>query len=173
MVLRISVWDSKELQAVILLMKGMDKAIATQVRRQIKSVVLPIWQEAVNANVTDQFEGAVLGKTARVAVSDQNVTLMSATIGRTLAGGLKPPDLMHDAEFGADRSITASYTATSRKGRSYKVTNRHTRNQFRPRNRKGYVVYPALAAVIPRILALWIQTAVREFATRLNGDTNG
>ena len=172
--MRISVFASKELAGTILLLKGMDRELAKQTRRAIKTVTQDEWQEAVRGGVASRLETRVLSDTARVAVSDQNVTLKSAAIGRSLAGGDTPSELMHSTEFGADQSATSSYTARSNKGTSFKVTNRHTRRQFRPRNLKGYVVYPAAARIIPRIASLFVQTAVRTFYEQIEGtDTNG
>lgn len=163
MALRISVFNSKELQGVIVAMNGMEKELSKQIRRATKTVIQPVWKQAVAENANTRLESRVLAQTARVAVSNQNVTLSSASIGRTFAGGSKPHQLMHSAEFGADRTHTATYRATSRKGKSYTVNKRHTRAQFRPAKRKGYVVYPALADTIPRIASLWVQTTVRTF----------
>lgn len=160
---RISVFASKELQATILALKGMDRELAKQIRAAIKTVTQPEWQEAVRGNVTTALQTRVLSDTARVTVSDQNITLKSAAIGKSLSGGLKPSELAHSAEFGADRSFTKTYEATSRKGKHYTVRERHTRRQFKPRNLKGDVVYPAAARIIPRIASLFVQTTVRTF----------
>lgn len=161
--MRISVFSSAELQATILALKGMERELAKQIRAAIKSFTQPEWQEAVRGNVSTRLQTRVLSDTARVAVSDQNVTLKSATIGKSLSGGLTPSELMHSAEFGADRNFTRSYTSTSSRGRQFTVHNRHTRRQFAPRNLKGHVVYPAAASIIPRIASLFVQTTVRTF----------
>lgn len=164
MALRISVFNSSELQGTILALKGMDKEIAKNIRTWSKRIILPVWQEAVRANVTTPLEARGLAVTARVAISNQNVTLSSATVGKSLStGGAKPSDIAHDIEFGADQNAAKTYLARSSAGREYLVRDRHTRRQFRPRNQKGYVVYPAAANVIPRIAALWVQTTVRTF----------
>lgn len=162
MAMRISVFNSAELQATILAMKGMERELAKQVRRVTKAVVDPVWREAVAANASTRLESKALASTARVAVSDQNVTLKSAAIGRKLSGGLLPSQSYHAVEFGGDRAAKRTYEATSSKGKKFKVT-RRTQAQLRPRNRKGYVVYPAVAEVIPRIASLWVQTTVRTF----------
>lgn len=166
---RISVFASDALLATILALKGMDRELAKQTRAAIKTVTQAEWQEAVRGNVTSALETRVLSDTARVTVSDQNITLKSATIGKSLSGGYKPSQLAHSAEFGGDQNATRSYTATSSKGKSYTVHNRHTRRQFRPRNIKGNVVYPAAARIIPRMAALFVQTTVRTIAETLEG----
>jgi hypothetical protein len=164
MATRISIFSSKELQGVIVAMKGLEPEVAKQIRRVTKQVVEPIWKAEISKRAAgDEFRTRVLADTARVTVSNQNVTLKSAHIGRSLSGGPKPSVLMHNAEFGADRSRTQTYTARSRKGASYKVKNRHTTRQFEQRLKGGYVVYPAVAKIIPRIASLWVQTTVRTF----------
>jgi hypothetical protein len=48
-------------------------------------------------------------------------------------------------------------------GRAYTVRNRRTQRQYQPRDRRGRVVMPAAAKVIPRLASLWVQTTVRTF----------
>lgn len=160
--MRISVFDSKELQAVLLSIRGFDAELRKQIRQQTKGMAQPEWQKAVTERANSNMEQRVLASTARVTASDQNVTLQSARIGRSLSGGLKPSEGYGGVEFGANRNVRTTYTATSTKGKSFQVT-RRTRSQFRSRNRTGYVVYPAAAEMIPRLAALWAQTVVRTF----------
>jgi hypothetical protein len=157
--MRISIFASKELQAVAGAMRVLDRETKKAIRKQTKDMIAPEWQRAVAENVTTRLEARVLERTARVRVSDQNVTLSSASVGRSLSGGLKPSESFAAVEFGADDE-KVTYTATSRRGRSFQVT-RNTRGQLRNRNRKGYVVYPAAADIIPRLASLWVQTVMR------------
>jgi hypothetical protein len=161
--MRISVYSSKELQGAILALRRLNNETNKEIRQQTREKVLPIWQEAVRSNVMTRLETRVLSDTARVAVSNQNVTLQSATLSKKLSGGLRPSESYPAVEFGAIQDQKAkTYTATSRRGKSYSVT-RHTNRQLRPRNNKGYVVYPAAADAIPKIASLWVQTIVRTF----------
>jgi len=166
MATRISVFNSKELQGTILAMKGMDRELAKQIRRVTKQIVQPVWQRAVAERAKTRLESLVLGSTARAAVSDQNVSLQSATIGRSLSGGLKPSASWHAVEFGADRDVYETYTTTSSRGKRYDVR-RRTRRQLVTRKKTGYVVFPAVAEIIPRIASLWVQTTVRTFHEQL------
>jgi len=137
---RISVFNSKELQGTILLVRGAAREIAKEIRQRTKAVILPEWQEAVKAESSTPLEMAVEAATARVAVSDQNVTLSVGTVGRALSGGGTPRELIVGTEFGAS-----------------------TKKQFKARNKKGNVFYPAAAKVIPRLASLWVQTTIRTF----------
>jgi hypothetical protein len=160
---RISVFESRELQGVILALKGMDKDIAKQIRQQTKAVVSKVWEDSVAANISTRLESRAFGNTARVAVSNQNITLSVASVGKPLSGGLNPRSKAHVVEFGADRSTVVSYEARSARGTNYTVNQRRTRAMLREKNKKGYVFYPTVREVIPRIASLWIQTTVRAF----------
>lgn len=162
MALRISVFASKELQTAIAVLKGADREISKQIRQHLKSVTSPEWQEAVRGRTGSAQEVRVLSDTARVQVSNQNITLKSGAIGKPLSGGARPRDIVKAVEFGASSTQPVTYTTRSRKGNSYRVT-RHTHNQFRKRTSTGYAVYPAAAQVIPRIAALFVQTTIRTF----------
>lgn len=164
--MRISVSESRVLQALIAAMKTMDRETAKNIRRFTKSEMDPAWRQAVAEHARTSLDHAVLASTARLAVSDQNVTLKSASVGRSLSGGLSPKADFAAVEFGVNRDKTATYTATSRKGKPFKVT-RHTQRQMPPRVRKGRVVYPAAADIIPRLASLWVQTVVRTFHEQL------
>lgn len=159
--MRISVFASKELQAILLTTRELPKEVASRVNKQTKLAADPIWKAEVGQHVHTRLEARVLGSTAVTAVGRNNVTLRAGHKGKALSGGYRPAQLAHHVEFGADQNFTRSYEATSRKGRHYTVHNRHTRRQFRPRNLKGYVVYPAAAGSIPRLASLWFQTVVR------------
>lgn len=137
--LRISAHSSQEIQAVILATKAVDRELRKQIRQHTRQMVLPEWQKAVAEHAHTRLEQRVLGATARALVSDQNVTLKAAHIGRSLSGGAKPPSIARGVEFGS--------------GSGHK--------QFKSRNNRGYVFFPAAAGIIPRIAALWAQTAAR------------
>lgn len=152
---RISVLVSKELQTLMFAFRELPKEVTAQVRKHTKAAADPIWQESVRGHVVDRIQTRVLADTARVAVSDQNVMLKSGGIG-TMSTGVPKSELAYAVEFGADpnkqiRSRSKSGTPYSRRrGRQFNL----------PRSR-GYVVYPAARDSIPRLTALWIQTAVR------------
>lgn len=145
-------------------MRSLDKELAKQLRQQTKAVVGPEWTKAVRENAQTRLEQRVLADTARVAISNQNVMLKSASVGRKLSGGLLPKETAYAVEFGADRFLPGqgrTYTSTSVRGKRFTVNNRNTVAQLRARKKKGYVVYPAAAEVIPRLASLWVQTIMR------------
>jgi len=166
---RITVFGSKELQATILALKTLDRETRKQIRTHTKAMVDTEWNKALAEQADTRLEHAVLVATGRVRVSDQNVQLTSATVGRTLRGGLNPKTSAAAVEFGADPAVT-TYEATSSRGKRYTVR-RNTRNQLKARRKTGYVVYPAAAQIIPRIASLWIQTTARTIFDMLERRT--
>ena len=171
MVLRISIRNSRELQATVLAIRTADSEVQKQIRAHTKAIATPEWKRALaeqsSLSASYRMQARVLVDTARVSVSNQNIKLSSATVGRPLSGGLSPKTGAAAAEFGADRSKRVSYSAT-RNGKTYPVRGRRTRAQLPPRNRKGWIFYPAAAQIIPRIASLWVQTAVRTFYEVVN-----
>lgn len=163
--MRISVFNSKELQGVLVAMKSFERDLAAQIRKATKAVIAPEWTKSVRENASTRTQQRVLADTSRVAVSDQNVMLKSASVGKALSGGLKPSDDYAAEEFGANRGEYTTYTATSSKGKRYTVK-RRTKRQLPTRKKSGHVVFPAAAEIIPRIASLWTQTVVRTFYER-------
>lgn len=162
MALRISVFGSAPLQQALVILKGVDKEVSKAIRTHVRSISSAEWQQEVRGRTSNAQEVKVLADTARVLVSNQNVTLRAGAIGRPLSGGARPSDIVRAVEFGAPQNSVSTYTARSRKGKSFKVT-RHTNRQFRGPSRSGYAVYPAAARIIPRIAALYAQTTIRTF----------
>ena len=152
---RISVLVSKDLQTLLSAIREMPKEVNNVIRLHTKRAAEPIWQESVRGHVVDRLQTRVLSDTARVAVSDSNVTLRSGVIGK-MANGTPKTALAFAVEFGADpNKIIDTHTKA---GKAY--TRRRGRQFNLPRSR-GYVVYPAARDSIPRLASLWVQTAVR------------
>lgn len=156
----ISIYSSRELQAVLVRLKELPNEIRKQIRTSTRADALPIWQSSVRGHVQTALEAKVLLSTARVAVSNQNITLSSARVGRPLSGGLQPKRDYAAVEFGADHDKVLRYSARNKRGTVYDVR-RRTQTQFKPRKPTGYVIYPAAAEAIPRIASLWVQTVMR------------
>lgn len=166
--MRISVHVSPQLQAMLTRIRELPADVRKQVRVQTKADALPIWREEVGSNVHSRLEGLVFGRTARVAVTDRGVRLQAARVGKALCGGLDVKTQWHAVEFGGDPDVRRKVETRSRAGRAYTAT-RHTQRQLRPRNRTGYVVFPAVADSVPRLMSLWLQTIVRAGHDALDG----
>lgn len=164
--LRVSAYSNRELLLVLRGLGNLDRDTKKALRAHLRPMALAAWKQAAAQHADTRLEHRMLVDTARARVSDQNVRLTSASVGRSLAGGLKPSAGWAAVEFGANPSRRT--VSSQRKGTPYKST-RNTTAQLRRPNRRGYVVYPAAAAVIPRILAMYVQTYVRGIHEALEG----
>lgn len=156
MPVRISAKSSAEIRGTVLAIKTLDRDLRKQLRAGVRKVAAVEWEAALARNASTALERAVLVDTARVSVSDQNVRVRSAGARRrATSGGMRPVEYGRAVEFGADRGKVTTY---QRKGARVE---RHTARQMRPRSRSGYVFFPTAAEMVPRLLAMWVQTTVR------------
>lgn len=147
----ISVRESAHLKAVVIAMQVADRDIAANVRKETRTVAAPAWREELRARPASEAQSRMLVDTARVAVSSNTVTLTSATSKRkALSGGATPAGQGKAFEFGSSGPHAA-------------------RGQLPHNRRGGYVVYPSLAKVAPRIISLWAQTVMRTVGDSLEG----
>lgn len=154
----ISVLASKELRTVIRALKTFDKEHRKMIRKVTRDAARPAWEEATRGYSDSRLQMRVISSTARVAVSDQNVTLSAGSVGRPLSkNGPKPRDVIRAVEFGSDPNRMVS--SRSKNGKQYK---RRMGNAFGPRNPKGNAIYPAAATVIPKFASLWVKTVIRS-----------
>lgn len=175
MVARVDIHGSRDLQATVLAIKRVDTDLRKQIRQQTREAALPIFQRAMAENAAAAPDTLtrtrVLVQTARLTVSDQSIKATSATQKRAvLSGGLKPAIHGGGIEFGAtNKDKTRSYTYRNKKGTRVIQHNRHTARQMPPRRQRGAVFYPTLNdELIPRILSLWMQTALRTIGDALD-----
>ena len=161
--MRIDVRGSQELKDVALALSAMDTPMRRYLRSLTKAKMTEPWLSEMNKRAGTRLEKRVLSSTATIATSDQNIRITSAAKGRALSGGLNPKVDYAAVEFGANRAKKSTYT---RKG--HRVT-RRTAVQLRPRNRDGYVFYPAARVMIPRLASLWVQTIVKGIGNIFDG----
>lgn len=154
MPIQVSVRDSRELRAAVLAIASVGRDLKAQLRAQTKRVVAPEWEKGIAERVHGRQDTAVLLRSARVQVRDTNVVLRSGAVG-------KFKDLTKAVEFGGDRERKKTYQ--SHRGAARFDVTRHTSRQLPPKYRKGRVVYPAATDLIPRLVALWVQTTIRTF----------
>jgi len=167
MATRISAFASRELRAVIETLPRLDRELRKEIRTRTKSAALDIWRQEVTEQATSPLDFGVLVKSARVRVSDQNVTLTAGSVGRPLSGGLSPKEHWFAVEYGAGEKRT-TYTRRSVRGRTYQSTRIQNRG-LPARNEKGRVLGPAADRSIKRVAALWMQTTARTMFDALEG----
>jgi len=155
MPIQVSARDSRELQAALLAIASVGREIQAQLRRHTKRVAEPEWRKGLEKRASSRLDRKVLVSTSRVQVRDTNVVLRSGAVG-------KLKHITRPVEFGGDRNQVETYQTRSPKGTRYKVT-RHNARQLGWRRRGGRVVWPTAEDLIPRMVALWVQTTIRTF----------
>lgn len=170
--LRVSAYSSRELLQVLRGLRNLDRDTKKHLRQNLKSMAEQAWKQTLAQHADTRLEQRVLVDTGRVRVSDQNVRLTSASLSRSLSGGLKPSVNYGPVEFGASPRPGATETVRARNGGTF-TRKRDPNRPFKKPNRQGNVVYPSIAAVAPRILAMYVQTFVRSIHEAIEGKSNG
>lgn len=152
--MRLDVRKSPVLQALIVALASVPNDVAKEVRQRSKSVIVPEFRRglAERAPAEKVFHDRLVAPSTAY-VSDKGVKLIGG------ANGMFP----RETEFGAYRETFVDYTRKSRKGGTHKV-HRRVQRAFWHYTKNGRVFYPTLKDLIPRIGALWTQTAVRTIA---------
>lgn len=145
--MQLDVRRSRELSATVQLMATIPREVAKQVRQQAKAVIVPEWKRALAERAPAPVFFHRLVNPSTAYVTDRGV--------RLVAGSNRAGMFPRETEFGAYREEYNTYT--SRKG---SVT-RRTQRQFWHFVKGGRVVFPAVAEMIPRAGALFVQTAYR------------
>lgn len=153
---------SRELRAVAYAMKLVDRNARSAINKGTRATMNPVWRGAVDAQARTAQDRAVLNKGVRIAAGNPPQALAAGST-RKLSGGLVPAQQWAGVEFGADQSKRSTYTTRSPRGKAYRVT-RHTARGLPAKAPKGRVVYKAFAQFAPRLVDLWVQTAVRVLA---------
>ena len=148
----------REARAASVALRSVDKAVRSDINKQVRAVVTPVWKGEVDKRAQSSMDRVVLAKGTRVA-SGTSPTLVAASSGRALSGGLKPSTDWKAFEFGAKRNEKLKYRSKSSKGKSYVVT-RRTKRQLPDFKKGGRVLFPAVTEMGPRVMALWTQTAI-------------
>lgn len=159
--MRISLLIDSPLPVLQQAMRGLDSAVKRQIGAQTKRVALPVWQEETRFR-GDTRQRSRLAQSAAVGVTATNVTL-KAGVG-PLSRTASLTELAKAIEFGNNPYVKEK--AVSKRGN---VFDRRRGNRFGPATKTGNVAYPAAEASIPRIAALWIQTAVRTIHETIEG----
>lgn len=148
--IRVSAYSSRELLNVLRGIRNLDRETRKQTRAGLRSMIREAWQGELAQRADTRLQRRVLVDTARAVVSDQNVRLQSARMNRSLSGGLRPSSGFGPVEFGAGPRV-----------RNAKA--------FGGQARRGKVVYPTVAEIVPRVLAMYVQTFKRTIHEAFEG----
>jgi len=152
---RISLLVSHDLRVLVEAVRGMDAEVRKQIRGYTRSEAAPIWKESIAQHTGTRLQNRVLVESARLSVSDSNVMLKSAQVGK-LSSGVPVSLLAGPTEFGAKPGRMVA--STSKHGKRY---TRRLGGAFGAFYSKGHVFHPSTRDAIPRVASLWIQTAYR------------
>lgn len=158
----IRVWDHREIKAVVLALKVVDRTLANDINRSTKAVLDPVWKGGLSQRAKTLTDRTVIVKGSRVKGGNPPA-LLAATSNRALSGGLVPSDLYGPIEFGGTFNKVTTYTRKSKLGGQHKVT-RHTARQLPRRVAAGRVAYPTVAEIGPRAASLWVSMTVAKVA---------
>ncbi|SDT69456.1 hypothetical protein [Jiangella sp. DSM 45060] len=155
------VGDHRELQAVVLALKAMDRSLARDLRRDLVKTMSPEWKSVVAKHASWHMDDRVIVPGTRIASGNPPVA-QAAGSRRALSGGLVPVVAWPGFEFGSNQNRTTTYTRRNRRsGGTHRVT-RNTTKQLARRAPKGRVAHPAFAELGPRLASLMVQTVVRR-----------
>ena len=152
--MRIDVRRSPVLSTLITALASVPNDVAKEVRNQSKAVIVPEYRKALAqyAPAERVFHDRLVAPSTAY-VSDKGVRLIGGK------NGMFP----RETEFGAYREEWSEYTRRSRTGGTHRVR-RRVQRAFWHYLPSGRVFYPTITNMIPRIAALWTQTAYRTIA---------
>lgn len=171
----ISVEGSRELQAVVLALKQLDKSLRPEMYKRTRESILPDWQKGIAEKIGMQpharFNTAML-KGQRVAVGTQGVSVVAASSGRAIRKGstLKPGQDFYLAEFGASPKVVQ---VNGRRGDTRYTYNRKVNTGMLDRRRKGRFAYKTANEIVSRSVAMWVQTVVQVTREAVEAGENG
>lgn len=166
----VNVSGVREARLAATALRNVEPELRKAINADTRATVNPLWREAIGGRAASRLDQRVLARGARVATGARPA-LIAASSRRALRGGLEPATDWPVVEFGAkDRNTRSTYSRRTPSGKTARVT-RRTRRQLPAHRAGGRVLFPAAAEVLPRVAALWAQTAVRlTFEALRKGD---
>lgn len=152
----------RELRAAVLAMRRADKAIRSDISKDLRSVMSPEWASALAQHHTGIPQEKILLAGARIAPGNPPV-IVAANSRRKMGRALIPSDMWQAWEYGAGGKKPTTYDRQNRKaGGTHKVT-RDTHAGLPAFRKNGRVIGPAVKRFLPRIASYWVQSVVRAF----------
>lgn len=143
--MRLDVSNRREFDATAEAVQALDQTLPEHINDDAEKTIGPAWAKELDARAKTQQEQRLLADTADITVSEQCIRLESANKGRALSGGLTP-------------------------GRGWAPVERGSRaRQFRRPNADGYVIGPALRAILPKVSDMAEETGTRIITRALEG----
>lgn len=152
----------RELRAAVLAMRRADKAVRSDVSQQLRSTLSPEWATTVAQHLTGLPQERILLAGARIAPGNPPA-LVAANSRRRTGRGLIPTQHWAGWEYGAADHTPTTYQRANRITPGSHPVTRDTKAGLPPRRAKGRVLGPAVAYILPRACAFWVQSVLRAF----------
>jgi hypothetical protein len=171
----ISIKGSKELQAIVLALKTVDKTLRPEMYSRTRQLILPDWQtgiqEKINAKPYSKVNTALM-KGQRVSVGTQGVSVLAAQSSKSVRPGstLTPRENWAAAEFGTK---PREALIRGRRGETQYAYRRRIMTGFLANNRKGKFAFRQAEEIISRSVALWVQTVVQVISEAVDKGETG
>lgn len=163
--LNVKVGDGpRELRAAVLAMKRADKEIRADIGQQLRSVMSPEWAATLAQHHTGLPQEKILLAGARIAPGNPPV-IVAANSRRRMGRALIPTDMWQAWEYGASTHKRTTYDRRNRSGSGTHQVTRDTRAGLPAFRKNGRVIGPAVARLLPRVCAFWVQSVVKAFLT--------
>lgn len=155
---------TSEVADVVRALDAAPKGLRDAVARTTAQYMLPAWQEELNQRTpANRTQAKVLMTDPKAASFPLGFAIEAGGSMVPLSGGLVPAEYARAFEFGTAIPKQTPFTQRSRAGNWYQVRGKHTNAQMPGRSRTGWIAYPAATKIADRIIALWMQTVVREY----------
>lgn len=156
-----SVYASRELQAVVVSVKALNRDVRRDLANRTRQTMNPVWRDLINRRAVTPQDRAILAKGARIAAGNPPKAI-AASSRRALPGGLVPADDWSSFEAGTRRpNRRATWRRRSPEGTLHDVRGFPER-QLPNYRRGGYVVFPAFKELAERLVSLWVQSLMKS-----------
>lgn len=154
--------------------RALPKDLKNEIRKAQRAELNPIWRAAMSESLAAHQSTplhAVVFRTGTRVQAGLPLSLIAGGGARRVSGGASLDDLDTMVEFGTKRRerLTRYNRRARGKGSGTPVV-RHAARQLPPYKANGWVVYPAAAVAIPRIIGSWIGHITDRIERAIDGE---
>jgi hypothetical protein len=130
------------------------KAVASQAKQWAPLLINQVQRRAH----TQGAPAVAVAASGKVSATTKGVVASFGTAGRMASGGRSiPTSKLTGYEFGtAKQRQKVAYTSRGRSSGLFEVE-RRVKSGMSPRNTDGYFIFPAVAEMTPRLVAMWVR----------------
>lgn len=156
--IRLDVGSSRELLAMIRLLKFVERDWLSLWTSEAKREIDPLWKREMEASRPNALQRATLVRTSRVALSRRAIQLKAGSVGK-LSSGARASELARAVEFGQNPNLRTRYRRKDKPvpAPASHIVTRRTARPVGPPNRRGNVVWPALERFVPKAATIAVE----------------